>query len=103
MLHRYQPITVSHTELIKSGGPRDPHVDGRRRHLASGFNPHERQLPALFVHLTETRPGSLPTPGVQPGGPRSRVRRPGIAVNALVAGASLFCRRRLGFDGDQFG
>ena len=26
-----------------------------------------------------------------------------IAINGLVAGASLFCRRRGGFDGDQFG
>ena len=61
-------LSHRHTELIRNLGVPATHVDRRRRHLASGFNPHERQLPALFVHLTETRPGSLPTPGVQPGG-----------------------------------
>ena len=31
------------------------------------------------------------------------VRRPGTDMNGIVAGVSVFCGRRRGFDGDQFG
>jgi hypothetical protein len=31
------------------------------------------------------------------------VRRPGTDMNGIVGGASAFCGRRCGFDGDPFG
>jgi hypothetical protein len=102
-VHRYQPITDSHTELITSGGPRDPH---RRTAQAS----RERLQPARTTAACALRAPHRDQAGIladtrcaarRPT--RSRVRRPGIAMNGLVAGASLFCRRRRGFDGDQLG
>lgn len=56
------------------------------------------------LHLTN---GAVP---LSPGQQLSRleadplaVRRPGIDMNGIVAGVSVFSGRRRGFDGDQFG